>query len=32
MNLLMKDGVVYYPAEIHDTMGIKPIVKPIKMA
>jgi hypothetical protein len=29
VNLVMKDGVVYYPSEIYEAMGIKPFVKPI---
>jgi hypothetical protein len=29
INLVMKDGVVYFPAEIHEATGIVPFVKPI---
>jgi hypothetical protein len=29
INLVMKDGVVYFPAEIHEATGIKPFVTPI---
>lgn len=30
INLVMKDGVAYFPSEIHEAMGIKPFVKPVK--
>ena len=30
VNLVMKDGVVFFPSEIYEAMGIKPFVKPIK--
>ncbi len=30
INLVMKEGVVYYPAEIHEATGIKPFVAPLK--
>ena len=30
INLVMKDGVVYYPSEIYEAVGIKPFAKPIK--
>jgi hypothetical protein len=29
INLVMKEGVVYFPAELHGATGIKPFVKPI---
>ena len=28
--LVMKGGVVYYPAEIHEATGIKPFVAPLR--
>ena len=31
INLVMKDGVAYYPSEIYEAMGIKPFVKPIRL-
>ena len=30
INLVIKDGVAYYPSEIYEAMGIKPFVKPVK--
>jgi hypothetical protein len=30
INFVMKEGVLYYPSEIHEATGIKPFVKPIK--
>jgi imidazolonepropionase-like amidohydrolase len=30
VNLVMRGGVVYFPSEIYDAMGIQPFVKPIK--
>jgi imidazolonepropionase-like amidohydrolase len=30
INLVMKEGVVYYPAEIHQATGIKPFVAPLR--
>ena len=30
INLVMKEGVVYYPSEIYEAMGIKPFVKPVR--
>jgi imidazolonepropionase-like amidohydrolase len=30
INLVMKDGIIYYPTEIYEAMGIKPFAKPIK--
>jgi hypothetical protein len=32
INLVMKEGIVYYPAEIHQTTGIKPFAAPILAA
>jgi hypothetical protein len=32
INLVMKEGVVYYPSEIHEALGIKPFAKPLKVA
>lgn len=29
INLVMKDGVVYFPAEMHEATGITPFVKPV---
>jgi hypothetical protein len=29
INLVMKGGVVYFPAEIHEATGIRPFVKPL---
>ena len=29
INLVMKDGVVYFPAELHEATGIKPFVTPV---
>jgi hypothetical protein len=30
INLVIKEGVAYHPAEMYEAMGIKPFVKPIK--
>jgi cytosine/adenosine deaminase-related metal-dependent hydrolase len=30
INLVMKDGVVFYPWEIHEATGIKPFAKPLR--
>jgi hypothetical protein len=30
INLVMKEGVVYYPSEIHEATGIKPFAAPLK--
>jgi imidazolonepropionase-like amidohydrolase len=32
INLVMKEGVVYYPSEIHAATGIKPFAAPILAA
>jgi len=29
INLVMKEGVIYYPSEIHEALGVKPFAKPI---
>ena len=31
VNLVMKDGIVFFPAEIHEATGIKPFVTPISL-
>jgi imidazolonepropionase-like amidohydrolase len=31
VNLVMKDGIVYFPAEIHEATGIKPFMGPIRL-
>jgi imidazolonepropionase-like amidohydrolase len=32
INLVMKEGVIYYPAEIYQALGVKPFAKPITTA
>ncbi len=29
INLVMKEGIIYYPSEIHEAVGIKPFVRPL---
>ena len=29
INLVVKEGVLYYPSEIHEALGVKPFAKPI---
>jgi imidazolonepropionase-like amidohydrolase len=29
IGLVMKEGVAYYPSEIHEAIGIKPFAKPV---
>jgi cytosine/adenosine deaminase-related metal-dependent hydrolase len=29
INLVMKEGVIFYPSEIHEALGVKPFAKPI---
>ena len=31
INLVMKEGVVYYPSEIHEATGIKPFADPLRV-
>jgi imidazolonepropionase-like amidohydrolase len=31
MVLVIKDGVAYYPSEIHEALGIKPFAAPLKV-
>jgi hypothetical protein len=31
VSLVMKDGVVYFPAQLHEATGIKPFVQPIRL-
>ena len=28
--LVIKDGVAYYPADIHEALGIKPFAEPVR--
>ena len=30
INLVMKEGVAYYPSEIYEAMGIKPFAKAVR--
>ncbi len=32
INLVMKEGVIYYPSEIYEALGVKPFAKPITTA
>jgi imidazolonepropionase-like amidohydrolase len=32
INLVMKEGVVYYPSEIHEATGIQPFAAPLRVA
>jgi hypothetical protein len=32
INLVVKEGVIYYPSEIHEALGVKPFAKPIPTA
>lgn len=32
INLVMKDGIVYFPTEIHEALGVKPFAQPVRPA